>query len=400
MQETGVCSRIDNTGGGLMKEYIYVENEKKMKLKCGFFKKDIVFTISLLLAILSCLFHAPKLEYINFKVLVSLFNLMLVVKALEELKLLDKFAIAILSKCHNSKSVSAILILLCFFSSMLVTNDVALITFVPLTLIISKIIQTSMLDTVILETIAANIGSSLTPMGNPQNLFIFTNYGIRPIQFFTTILLLVVLGIILLFFLNQRLNSKKLEMELPYIPINNKKKATVWGILFGIISVSILGVLSYKLAFIIVLGTACILDIKLLKKIDYLLLITFICFFIFIGNISELKVVQTFANENLKSPTSIFFSSIILSQLISNVPAAIFLSKFSVNWQPLLVGVNLGGLGTIVASLASVISFKLFIKRDPQKSKMYLIRFSFYNFSILALLTLVYYFTMKNQHFF
>lgn len=106
---------------------------------------------------------------------------------------------------------------------MLVTNDVALITFVPLTLIISKIIQTSMLDTIILETIAANIGSSLTPMGNPQNLYIFTNYGIRPIQFFTTILLLVVLGIILLFFLNQRLNSKTLEMELPYISIKNKK---------------------------------------------------------------------------------------------------------------------------------------------------------------------------------
>jgi Na+/H+ antiporter NhaD/arsenite permease-like protein len=364
-------------------------------MKFGFLKKDIVFTISLLLAIVSCLFHTPKPEYINLKVLVSLFNLMLVVKALEDLKLLDKFAVAILSKCHSSKSVSAILILLCFFSSMLVTNDVALITFVPLTLIISKIIEVSLLDTIILETIGANIGSSLTPMGNPQNLFIFTSYGIKPIQFFTTILLLVTLGIILLFFLNQRLNSKTLEMELPYIPIKNKTKATVWGLLFAIITASILGLLSYKLTFFIALFTACILDIKLLKKIDYLLLITFICFFIFTGNISELKAVHVFASENLKSSTSIFFSSILLSQLISNVPAAIFLSKFSVNWQPLLIGVNLGGLGTIIASLASVISFKLFIKRNPQKSKMYLIRFSFYNFSILFFLTLVYYFTLK-----
>ncbi|WP_242143071.1 MULTISPECIES: SLC13 family permease [unclassified Bacillus cereus group] len=383
-----------------MKGHIYVKNEKKVNLKFEIFKKDIVFTISFLLAIGSCLFHAPKLEYINFKVLISLFNLMLVVKALDNLKLLDKFAIAILSKCHNSKSVSTILILLCFFSSMLVTNDVALITFVPLTLIISKMIQTSMLDTIILETIAANIGSSLTPMGNPQNLFIFTNYGIKPIQFFTTILLLVVLGIVLLLFLNQRLKSKPLEMELPSISIKNKKEAAVWGILFCIISASILGFLSYKLAFIIALGTACILDIKLLKKIDYVLLITFICFFIFIGNVSEVRVIQTFASETLKSPTSIFFSSIILSQLVSNVPAAIFLSKFSVNWQPLLIGVNLGGLGTIVASLASVISFKLFMKSNPQKSKMYLIRFSIYNFSILAFLTLVYYIMMKNHIFF
>ena len=257
-----------------------------------------------------------------------------------------------------------------------------------------------MLETIILETIAANIGSSLTPMGNPQNFFIFAHYGIKPMQFFAAIFLVVVLGMVVLFFLNQRLKNKALEIEIPNIPIKNKKAATIWGILFFIISASILGVLSYNLVFLITLGTACMLDIKLLKKIDYLLLITFICFFIFIGNISELKVVHTIANEHLKSPTSIFFSSIILSQVISNVPTAIFLSKFSVNWQPLLIGVNLGGLGTIIASLASVISFKMFSKSEPKKSKMYLLKFSVYNFSMLALLTLIYYLTMKSLNFF
>lgn len=371
-----------------------------MNLKLGFFKKDMVFTISLILALISCLFHAPKMKYINFEVLIGLFNLMIVVKAFEELKLLDKFAISILSKCRNSKSISAILILLCFFSSMFLTNDVALITFVPLTLVIGKMIQSAMLDTVILETIAANIGSSLTPMGNPQNLFIFTHYGINPMQFFTAIFLLVVLGMILLLFLNQRLKNKALEIEIPNTHMGNKKAAGIWGILFIIIAASILGVLNYKLVFFITLGTACLLDMKLLKKIDYLLLITFICFFIFIGNVSELKVVHTFASEHLKSSTSIFFSSIVLSQLISNVPAAIFLSKFSTDWQPLLVGVNLGGLGTIVASLASVISFKLFSKSEPEKSKTYLIKFSVYNFSMLAILTLIYYLTMKSFNLF
>ncbi|MDQ0199174.1 Na+/H+ antiporter NhaD/arsenite permease-like protein [Neobacillus ginsengisoli] len=125
---------------------------------------------------------------------------MLAIKALEELKLLDKLAITILNKCNSSKSVSTILILLCFFSSMLVTNDATLITFVPLTLIISKITETSMLDTIILQTIAANVGSSLTPIGNPQNLFIYTYYGIKPMHFFSTVIFLAVLGIILLFF--------------------------------------------------------------------------------------------------------------------------------------------------------------------------------------------------------
>ncbi|MDR7001165.1 SLC13 family permease [Neobacillus niacini] len=378
-----------------MKEYTFVQSEKKLHLKIGILKKDIVFTISLALAIMSCFIHTPKLEYINFKVVFSLFNLMLAVKALEDLKLLDKLAIAILNKCNNSKRVSIILILLCFFSSMLVTNDVALITFIPLTLIISKITEANMLDTIILQTIAANIGSSLTPMGNPQNLFIFSYYGLKPMQFFTTVLLLAVLGMILLYILNHRLKSKELEMELPFTPMANRKKTAVWGIVFCIITVSILGVISYKLAFLITLITVCVLDIKLLRKIDYLLLITFICFFIFIGNISDLVVVHTFANENLKSPTSIYFSSIFLSQLISNVPAAIFLSKFSMDWQPLLLGVNLGGLGTIIASLASVISYKLFIKNDPWKSKMYLIRFSIYNFSFLAFLTLVCYLISK-----
>jgi Na+/H+ antiporter NhaD/arsenite permease-like protein len=135
----------------IVKEYVLTKNEKKFQLSLGFFKKDIVFTISLILAAGSCFIHFPKLEYINFKVLVSLFNLMITIKAFEELKLLDKVAITILNKCNNSRKVSMILILLCFFSSMLVTNDVALITFVPLTLIISKKTQINTLETIILQ---------------------------------------------------------------------------------------------------------------------------------------------------------------------------------------------------------------------------------------------------------
>ena len=178
-----------------MEELILAKNENKIQSVWGFFKKDIVFTISFLLAIGSCFIHLPKLEYINFKVLVSLLNLMITIKAFEELKLLEKIAIAILNKCTNSKSVSAILVLLCFISSMLVTNDVALLTFVPLTLIISKKAKINMIETIILQTVAANIGSSLTPMGNPQNLYIFSFYGLKPFQFFGSILFLAFIGI-------------------------------------------------------------------------------------------------------------------------------------------------------------------------------------------------------------
>lgn len=177
-------------------------------MKFGFLKKDLVLTISLILAIVSCLIHSPKDEYINFEVLISLFNLMVAIKALEQLKILDKLAVAILNKCNNSRSISIILILLCFICSMFVTNDVALLTFVPITLVISKKTQMNMMDTIILQTIAANIGSSLMPMGNPQNLYLYSYYGIKLIPFLGSILLLAVLGISLLFICTQKLQKQ------------------------------------------------------------------------------------------------------------------------------------------------------------------------------------------------
>ncbi|MEH7303811.1 SLC13 family permease, partial [Neobacillus drentensis] len=374
-----------------MKESVLIQENKRFKLKFGFLKKDMVFTVSLILAATSCLIHPPKLEYINFQVLISLFSLMLTIKALEELKFLDKFAITIINKCNNSRSVSAILIMLCFFSSMFVTNDVALLTFVPLTLVVSRKTKIPMMETIILQTIAANIGSSLTPMGNPQNLFIYSYYGIKPLPFFTTVLFMAVTGIGSLYFLMKRMDKKELKVVLTQMPISDWKKAAVWGMVLAIIIASIFGVVSYLVAFVVTLMTVIIMNVKLLIKIDYLLLLTFICFFIFIGNISNSNTLQAVASTSLKDPISVYFSSIFLSQFISNVPASILLAEFTTDWKPLLLGVNIGGLGTIIASLASVISYKLFIQANPKESKKYLIKFSLYNFSLLAILTLIQY---------
>jgi Na+/H+ antiporter NhaD/arsenite permease-like protein len=378
-----------------VKESVLIQENKRIKMKFGFLKKDIVFTVSLILAATSCLIHPPKLEYINFQVLISLFSLMLTIKALEELKFLDKFAIAIINKCHNSRSVSAILILLCFFSSMFVTNDVALLTFVPLTLVVNKKTKMPMMETIILQTIAANIGSSLTPMGNPQNLFIYSYYGIKPIPFFSTVLFMAVIGISSLYFLIKRMHIRDLKVVLTPLPIHDWKKPAVWGLVLAITNASIFGVFSYQVAFVVTLMTVIILNVKLLIKIDYLLLLTFICFFIFIGNISNSNTLHAVASASLKDPTSVYFSSILLSQFISNVPASILLAEFTTDWKPLLLGVNIGGLGTIIASLASVISYKLFIQAHPNESKKYLIKFSIYNFSFLAFLTLIQYFILK-----
>lgn len=353
------------------------------------FKKDIVFTISLILAVTSCFMYAPKLQYIDFKVLASLFNLMIVVKAFEELRLLDMFAISILNKCQNSRRVSLVLIMLCFFCSMLITNDVALLTFVPLTLIIGKKSNTPMAETVIFQTLAANIGSSLTPMGNPQNLFIFSHYGLTASQFFTTVILFAASGGIWLYLLNRRVKSINLDVTLKPVKIEDKLKTILWISLFFIITASILGVIHYRIALLLTLLTALLLDKRLLVKIDYLLLATFICFFIFIGNVSNIAAVSTYMSEHLKGTYSLYFGSILLSQFISNVPSAILLSKFTTAWKPLLLGVNIGGMGTIIASLASVISYKLFVRDNPNESKNYMIKFSIYNILGLIVFTLI-----------
>lgn len=369
-------------------------------MKFAFLKKDMVFTLSLILAVVSCLIYSPRIEYINFEVLVSLFNLMVAIKAFEELKILEKLAVAILNKCNNSRSISTILIFLCFICSMFVTNDVALLTFVPITLVISKKTQMNMMDTIILQTIAANIGSSLMPMGNPQNLYLYSYYGIKIIPFLGSILLLAVLGISLLFIFTQKIHKTELKIELPVITIKDKKKATVWVFILVVIIASIFGFINYYIALLVTLMTASILDRKLLFKIDYFLLITFVCFFIFTGNISQSNTLEIFARANLKGGTEVFFSSIFLSQLISNFPTSILLSNFTFDWKPLLLGVNIGGLGTIIASLASVISYKLFIQANGTESKMYLIKFSMYNFSFLIILTCVQYFIFKFLKFF
>nr|WP_206773462.1 anion transporter [Bacillus cereus group sp. N14] len=379
----------------IVKEVVFVPNKKRLLMKFVFFKKDIVFTISLILAVVSCFIYSPKIEYINFEVLISLFNLMVAIKAFEELKILDKLAVAILNKCHNSRSISIILILLCFVCSMFVTNDVALLTFVPITLVISKKTQMNMMDTIILQTIAANIGSSLMPMGNPQNLHLYSYYGIKLIPFLSSILLLAVLGISLLFIFTQKLQKTDLKLELPVITVKNRKKATVWILILVTIIASIFGFINYYIALIVTLMAIFILDRKLLFKIDYFLLITFVCFFIFIGNISHSNAFETFARANLRGNTSVFFSSIFLSQLISNFPTSILLSNFTSDWKPLLLGVNIGGLGTIIASLASVISYKLFIQANSKESKKYLIKFSVYNFSFLIILTCIQYFIFR-----
>lgn len=351
-------------------------NKKNLK---NFIKKEIVLILSVSLAIITSFISSPKLSYIDFKVLILLFNLMVVVAAFKELKVLDSIAISLLRKCSTYTSISFALVFITFLASMIVTNDVALITFVPLSIVVAKKSDINVLKIVILQTLAANLGSSFTPMGNPQNLFIYSFYNLDPSDFFKITAPLVILSVLFLSVLILKSKKIKLDLHLEDIEIKNKKDVIFFSILFAIILLSVFHIVDYRLAFIITILTVLILNKKLLTQIDYSLLITFIGFFIFIGNISTMDSIRSFMIGILNSPQSTFITSILSSQVISNVPATMLLSGFTNNFKELLLGVNIGGMGTLIASLASVISYKIYTNEFKDDSSPYLKYFTFYN---------------------
>lgn len=363
---------------------------KTKEIKCKnsfieFVKKECVLVIALTLAILSSIISIPKVSYIDFKVLILLFNLMVVVAAFKDLKVLDSIAIGLLKKCNTYTSISLSLVFLTFISSMIVTNDVALITFVPLSIVISKKANINVLKIVVFQTLAANLGSSFTPMGNPQNLFIYSFYNLSPIDFFKITLPIVILAVLFLVFLVLKDKKMNLSLDLEDVKIDNKRDVYLFSALFLIILLSVFHVIDYKVTFLITLVMVLLLNKKLFSQVDYSLLVTFIGFFIFVGNISTMDVVKNFMEGILGSPESTFLSSVLSSQFISNVPATMLLSGFTNHFKELLLGVNIGGMGTLIASLASVISYKIYTSEFGNDN--YMKSFTFYN--ILGLVVFV-----------
>jgi len=372
-----------------MTQIVEQNNLKKQNSFVEFVKKEIVLIIAIVLALGSSLIAKPQISYIDFKVLILLFNLMIVVAAFKDLNVLDSIAISLLKKCNTYKSVSFALVFITFISSMVVTNDVALITFVPLSIVIAKKANISVLKIVVFQTLAANLGSSFTPMGNPQNLFIYSFYNLSPIDFFKITLPILVLSIIFLVLLILKDKKINLNIELEDVKIKNKRDVVLFSILFIVILLSVFHIVDYKLTFIITISTVLLLNKSLFKEVDYSLLITFIGFFIFVGNISTLEVVRNFMEGVLNSKESTYLSGILASQVISNVPATMLLSGFTSNFRELLLGVNIGGMGTLIASLASVISYKLYLGEFKEEGNTYFKTFTVYNIIGLILFTLI-----------
>lgn len=367
----------------------------------GFIKSEVVLCVSFLLAVVSSFIIKPDsqyIKYIDWNTLLLLFALMAVMAGLQQLGLFSKIGNILLSKISTTRQMMLILIFLPFVLSMLITNDVALITFVPFGLVVLNMAdkQNLAIPLVILQTIAANLGSMLMPMGNPQNLYLYAQSGMTLRQFICLMLPYTVLSAICLFFAVIFMKSTPFKRNTSSIERTeeadktsdtpNRSNILISGYIIGfaICLLSVAKILPNIVPAITILIFLLIFDRKIIGKIDYSLLATFICFFVFIGNMGRHDSFCNFINQILTGNERIV--AVLASQIISNVPAALLLSGFSNEWEPLIVGCNLGGLGTLIASMASLISYKQIAKQFPDKKGKYLGGFTLANIIMLIIL--------------
>ncbi len=361
-------------------------------------KKDPVFFISGILAVVSCFFVHPDSEYIGYvdlRVLSILFCMMLVVSELVILGVFERLTNKLLSRVHSSRKVSLILVWLAFFMGMILTNDVTLVTLVPFAIALMRSFEDrrTLTFTLILMTVATNLGSMQTPIGNPQNIFLYTHYNMQIWDFMKIVfpyslcsLILVTIAVFILC-KDMKIQHKDEPSKTPLSGI----KLTVCILLFIASLLVVLRVVPYYIIFALLVIVMLIMDYKAFKGVDYILLITFVFFFVFVGNMGRIDIVHdTISGIVEKSPV---LTAIVSSQVISNVPAALLLSAFTKNGRALVIGTNLGGLGTLIASMASLITYKFHaaLPKAKEKSVNYIGAFSVINIIFLAILLGVYF---------
>ena len=356
-----------------------------------FLKENVVLLVAIVAALITSFIVPPDEEYLgyfDFKTLSCLFCVLAVVCALRNIRFFYTLAKAIVRKFKNAKSAILVLVYITFIGSMLIANDMALLTFLPLGYFILHTTgkEKYMAFTFIMQNIAANLGGMLTPFGNPQNLYLYSKFNIPDAEFvsimFPPFIVAVVLitACCLIFVKSEPLEIHEKAAELPIA------KTVIYLLLFTFSILIVFKFVPYQLGLIIIPLALLFLDRQALLQVDYGLLFTFVFFFIFSGNMSRIDAVRDFFSMLLEKNT-LFFSA-LSCQVISNVPSAILLSQFTENYRDLLLGVNIGGVGTLIASLASLITFKEYTKQDPKHTLGYIVKFTAFNFAFLIILML------------
>ncbi|MBR4447259.1 SLC13 family permease [Methanobrevibacter sp.] len=321
----------------------------------NFFKKEIVFSISAILAIISCIFVKPGINYfnyINWDTIILLFVIMLIVEILKNLSIFEMVVRKLLTKIRNARELVFTLVFACFFSSIFITNDVSLIIFVPFAILALRKVDRIDLTifTVTLQTIAANVGCMVLPIGAPHNIVMYTVSKIPFNSFFLLLLPYVIVSTIFLVILTFFISPDNVALpSMAKIEINREN--------------------FFK---------------KVFLGVDYYLLLTFIALFVLIGNLQNITFFTQIFEKWIIGNEVLW--GVIASQIISNVPAAMLLSGFSTNYESIIIGINIGGLGTLIASMANLISYKILVREHEEFKIKYLIVFTVLNVILLMLL--------------
>ncbi len=372
----------------------------RMKRKLlAFVQNEIVLIVAGILALCSCFLTKPSpayLSYIDFRVLALLFCLMAVVAGMQKLGLFDLLCRALLAKFHTMRAVAILLCLLSFFLSMLLTNDVMLVTIVPFTLLVlSRVGETKLkvIPLLVMETVSANLGSMLTPFGNPQNLYLYSEYGFTMGSFLGTMApytgLSLLLILLTLLFLTRAVSKEKVVLRedretTGARELFRRPELYLYLVLFVMSLLSVLRILDERIVLAIVTVSILFVDRRILARVDYSLLLTFVFFFVFIGNIGQLAGVRSSLEHLIRG--RVLLTAVLTSQFVSNVPAALLLSGFTEDGRRLLIGTDLGGLGTLIASMASLISYKFYAAVPGSKKGAYIGTFSLIGVLFLAVL--------------
>lgn len=355
-----------------------------------FVKKNVVMEIAFIAAVITMFFVPPDKEYLgyfDFKTLSCLFCVLAVVCALKHIRFFYILARKIVESFGNIKYCVLSLVYITFIGSMLIANDMALLTFLPLGYFILDATkqQKYMAFTFIMQNIAANLGGMLTPFGNPQNLYLYTKFNIPNGEFVSIMLPPFIISVIiitvccLLF-----VKSENLEIEDSPVRLD-MKRAGIYLALFILSIAIVFRTIPYVIGLVVIPAVLLVMDRKALKEVDYPLLLTFVFFFVFAGNMARIDIVRELFSFLLNKSVLLF--SVLSCQFISNVPSAILLSQFTENYPELLLGVNIGGVGTLISSLASLITFREYHKHNPKKTLYYVGMFSLFNFAFLFLLS-------------
>lgn len=398
-------------------EEVIMSIKYALKKISEYVKNEVVFSIALILAIISAFIIKPDKEYISYidyRTIALLFCLMTIMQGFISTGVFKLLAKKLLFHVSTFRQLYIVLVVLCFVCSMWITNDVTLITFVPFTILVLKMahLEREMIPVIVLQTVAANLGSMCTPVGNPQNIYLYSVSGMSVMDFIKVMGPLSIISLIMILLVC--LLHKNYEVDVNLSGSSNlpdggrllSGENIILLILFALSLLTVARILPYQCLFIIIICVCIILNIVFHEKllflsIDYNLLLTFIAFFVFIGNMGRIDIVRTIINAILSGREVIV--SFLCSQVISNVPTAILLSGFTTEYKALMIGVNIGGLGTVIASLASLISYKFYaqeIKKEKEQDNYvdcensigkYMLHFTIVNVSMAVVLIIAAY---------